>query len=828
MLGGVTPIVSVLGAAPAPDADTATLKSFARACASIGLHLILIEPGGKKPVDMRSPVRRRNDDGAAKDAARAEGRPDWDKVVSKSGVYLATDNTKLLDSYIERYRKTYGDSTPVNFGVAVGPSKLIVVDCDTAAQGLAFLSDFGWDPNTPPTVRSPGQRDADGNWAHSDGGHFYFTVDEPMPEESGSLTGPGGYAVLWANRYVLIPPSVRPEGPYSLVGQDFPAPEHLIGAVRANAEAKVSRRRDRDQDSVVTTAVDLWAGTLPWEDLLAPAGWSRAARQDNCGCDTWTAPGDHASPKSATAHDDGCTLGRYTQDNAPLHIWTDNPGPELEAWVAAHSTKTLSKLQVIAALEYGGNVGEAMRELQVIPDETGALAFGRDQDFALGVSRANLEEPLRLDTAPAGPVAGTYTLTSRGPDGKLEQTFDHTGAFLVEVLTPPDLFAVAGRLDDTEAAEDSPFEPAVPAGPLPGVPIVRPFRDWRDMPPPQFVVEGLIENKGLAAIIGAPGVGKSGVALDLAAAICTGARWVGRRTLQQRVLYLPGEGLAGSVQRLRAWESAHDRDLGDDLFIGDSIIQVAASNDVWSGLLTQITAYRISTIIIDTFARASVGLEENSATDVGRAISKFGQVKAAADATLIVVHHTAKASTAGRGSSALNGALDTELLIQETTWDSDEPCPGRPLLMSVSKQKNAAVPEHGIELMAVPWDDSFIITGPNGIVDDPLDGVATVRAVEAEPMINIAIRLWDFAGRFPSQGVTRSDLAYGVEPDAVTDRRRDAKTAWKLKVGEAVDLALKYDLLQTLTGAATGARYILGPGTPERARSRWAADMITD
>lgn len=817
MLGGMTPIATVLGSAPPADAETSRLKSFARACCQAGLHLLLIEPHGKKPVDMRSSVQRRNEDGSAQDAARAAGRPDWDKVKSKGGVYLATNDEKLITRYIGRYRdfyeSDYDTAAPINFGVAVGPSKLIVVDCDTRAQVEAFLTDAaawaGMDPNLaiPPTVRTPGQRDAEGNWAHSDGGHFYFTVDHPMPEYSGSLTAPGGYAILWANRYVLIPPSVREEGVYQLAGQDFPAPPWLRSIVERAVLARTQRSVDALVNVEITTAVDQWARTISWDDLLAPHGWVPTARQDGCGCDIWTAPGDHASPKSATAHDTGCSLGRYTPDNAPLHIWTDNPGPELEAWIASHGSKTLSRLQTVAALEYGGNVGEAMRELDVVPDESEALGFGKDLDHDLGISKANLDAPLEVTA-----LHGGYTLIRR-IDGEQD---DSPG--------DADPFASAGSV----ASDEEPTEVA-DEKPITGVPLIMPFGYWRDMAPPQFVIEGLLENRGFTAMVGAPGIGKSGVVLDMAAAICTGRPWMGRPTLRQPVLYLPGEGLSGAVQRILAWESAHDVDLSDELIVGDSIIQVAASQQAWSAVITRMLEFRIGLIIIDTFARASVGLEENSATDVGRAIAKFDKVRAATNSGLLVVHHTGKSGTT-RGSSALNGALDTELMISEGSWwksEDGEP-PGRPLDLWVTKQKNAAMPSGAISLMAMNHGDSFVMTGPSGIVDDPLDAMASPRAVIPEPIVSIAIRLQDFAQRFTSQGLTRSEFAYGVPSDDYTNQRRDARTAWKMRVNEAVDLGLKYQLLRTLTGSASGARYVPDIATAEQARQRWAEDNLLD
>ena len=257
-----------------------------------------------------------------------------ERIKSPSGVHLATDDAKTLSGYLTNYRKVYGESAPVNFALAVGPSRLIVVDCDTTEQVHAFLSDSGIPAHAPipPTVSSPGQRDAQGNMIHYGGGHFYFTLPEgvELPTSTGSMTMPGGYVFLWSGRYVLIPPSVRPEGAYTLTGQDYEAPAWIIDTITGYAAGRDARRADPavSDTGELGENIDAWASSVSWADILEPAGWAIAARPDGCGCEVWTAPGAHASPKSATAHDTGCTYHRYSEVNAPLHIWTDNPGGE--------------------------------------------------------------------------------------------------------------------------------------------------------------------------------------------------------------------------------------------------------------------------------------------------------------------------------------------------------------------------------------------------------------------------------------------------------------------------------------------------------------------
>lgn len=1031
MLGGITPLTTVLGAAPSPDADTLRIKNYAKTAASIGLHLLLIEPYSKVPVDMRSPVQRRTEDTAAQQLAREAGRADWSRVKSKGGVHLATDDAKLLGRYIDRYRKVYesdyDDHAPVNMAVAVGPSRLVIVDCDTDEQVAAFLSDAGISSDTPlpPTVRSPGQQDADGNWVHYGGGHYYFTLPEnvELPAGTGSLTMPGGYAILWDGRYVLIPPSVRKEGSYVLAGQDYEVPDWIVEAIRTHAAGRGDRRVPLGEDAGELAAnIDAWAELVSWEDLLEPAGWMIAARPDGCGCQVWTAPGVHASPKSATAHDTGCSYGRYSEVNAPLHIWTDNPPDELAAWIAEHGTKTITKLQFVALTSYNGDVGTACAELGMIPkDDLSLDTSGMVLD--LGLSASNLDEPIGLVgdplTAAAPMPAGVQTPPfDKGGDLPGIQPYVMTDDGPVRVDYPEDLdmdtsnlrasnetpWGIGARIDELknpavdppQTTDGTPFvpdnpnvrpslesskSPAVDAArerakaaacphvsrsaqtgscltcgdidptavraeyeqplcipvrpgdvwrdeyedmltaegfaehdsvdgsvefgstnpddgrvlrvefdratmvvtslsvddepmplisltPLrstlpvsaqpvpeqtptpetfsdPGTPTDPPvdppqfsepgeqpedgvletgdqfmprialFDYWRDIPPPEFVVDGILERGGMAGIIGPAGKGKTAVLLDMISCIATGQRWHGRATTQMRGIYLPGEGMSGAVQRLIAWEHAHKANIGTSIAVGESILRAAAPKSSWERLVQLILQNQMGFLVFDTWARMAVGIEENSATDVGKVIARLDEVRKLTGVTVIVLHHTTKGSTSGRGSSALNGALDTEILVTDELWcdDEDSMPPGKQLTVRVTKQKNAAEVQEGIPLLMKPYEDSIVITGPSGEIGDVFDEISVTRAILPEPSMDTAARIAKALEDFTTQGLTVSEAAQAVPADEWTARRGDAAKAWKLAIRRAIDLGMRFQLFETLSGNPTGSRYIRSVST---------------
>lgn len=959
MLGGTSPLSAVLGSAPTGDAiETSRYRNYAKSLASHGLHILLIAPGSKIPVDMRSSVQKRTDDTAAQKEAHEAGRPDWVKVKAKCGVHLGTDDPKLLTRYIDNYRKTYGDETPVNMAVAVGPSRLIIVDCDTEEQVAAFLSDAGIPADTPlpPTVRSPGQRDAEGNWAHYGGGHYWFTLPEgtELPSGSGSVTAPGGYAILWDGRYVLIPPSIRPEGAYGLAGQDYPAPDWIIERIRKHAEGRTDRRQEFGGElGELSENIDAWSQMVSWEDILEPAGWTMAARPDGCGCQVWTAPGAHASPKSATAHDTGCTFGRYSDVNAPLHIWTDNPGAELEEWIREHGSKTVTKLQLTAVLSYGGNVGTACAELGVIPKDD----LGLDNDVGvrdIGVSMSNLDAPITLDLPfdNGGDLPGMqpYVMTDDGPrkidglkspavDAALErarqfaeskdgETYTWTNQDLwpyrvyepgglsigfgdpadgVSWGTLPDGSIVTGHdapeQNDSVSAHPVPEQPLAadaepgrakdqvvapqvqvstaeleqpsaqpvpehnqteesvssesddactteqtdnphtlpntdtPSDPPPNdppkftdeggeyedgvlekgdqfMPRIALLDYWRDYPAPEYVVDGWIENGGMAAVIGPSGIGKTTVVLDILGAIATGSPWHGCATMKQRVLYMPGEGMSGSIQRMKAWERAHKADNGTGIAVAEGILRAGAPQESWAQLVRVILDNHIGMLVFDTFARMAVGVEENSANEVGKVTARLDQVRKLTGCTVLLLHHTGKASDLGRGSSALNGALDTEILVTGGWFDEggtpQQPmAEGEPVTVRTSKQKNAACapPQH---LLMVPYDGSVIMAGASGEIGNVFDEMGTTRAIMPEPPLETAVRIAKVLDEFTAQGLTVAEASVAVQQDEWTARLGNASSVWKIAIRRAIDLGMRHDLFETLSGKPTGARYIRG------------------
>lgn len=319
-----------------------------------GYAVIPVMPGGKRPICTLNSREVREAD--------KEGRHDCS---------LASEHildVSVADKVFKRLTK--GGVRP-NIGMVAGPSRAVIVDCDVPEEVDAFRQD--WFNATGDsevlehsvTSQSPGLWDEEKQeWAHKDGGHFIFDLPEgySFPPGVDVVKAPGGYDIKIGNSMVLIPPSVRPEGRYIPLSNVQTAQPWLLAMVEGLVSQVVERRAER---SAMTPhdGVAAWSMATPWADLLEPAGWEDTTKLDRCGCPIWTKPGGGStSYKSATAHLDDCPRYDNIEGHGPLHLWTTDPPEPLKEFVLS-GKRTITKLDFVAAMDYSGDVTEAMQEL---------------------------------------------------------------------------------------------------------------------------------------------------------------------------------------------------------------------------------------------------------------------------------------------------------------------------------------------------------------------------------------------------------------------------------------------------------------------------------
>lgn len=181
---------------------------------------------------------------------------------------------------------------------------------------------------------------------------------------------------------------------------------------------------------------------------------------------------------------------------------------------------------------------------------------------------------------------------------------------------------------------------------------------------PGYLVKGLLQRGAHAVAYGPPGAGKTFVALDLAYHVAAGLPWMERKTHQGLVLYLAYEGLGGLRKRAIALVQHYGRaDVPLYVHSADFNLREKRGREALGAVLAGLPEKPIL-VVVDTLARAMCGGDENSAQDMGALNDGVTALIEATGAAVLLTHHSGKGRVNGaRGSSALLGAVDTELEI---------------------------------------------------------------------------------------------------------------------------------------------------------------------
>lgn len=184
--------------------------------------------------------------------------------------------------------------------------------------------------------------------------------------------------------------------------------------------------------------------------------------------------------------------------------------------------------------------------------------------------------------------------------------------------------------------------------------------DLRALPQPEPLIDRTLDRNTVALLAGPPSSYKSFAALDWACSIATGKPWQGRGTVSGRVVLVAAEGAYGLNQRVSAWEEHHRIPVPNDrLTIVSQAVQLQRPNEL-AELIETVRSEPTAMVIIDTLARCAVGLDENSAKDMGIIIDAATQLRNHTDrGAIVLIHHTGKNGTTIRGSSALEAGVDT-------------------------------------------------------------------------------------------------------------------------------------------------------------------------
>lgn len=178
-----------------------------------------------------------------------------------------------------------------------------------------------------------------------------------------------------------------------------------------------------------------------------------------------------------------------------------------------------------------------------------------------------------------------------------------------------------------------------------------------------WAVHEVMPKKGIAAVYGQSGTGKSFLVMDMCAAIATGRPWFGRDVEKTGIAYFVLEGSGGLPRRLKAMHSAMDDELPKNfLFSANPVDLRLDAMTVCNAIREQ--EHEIGVVVIDTLNQSAPGIDENSSKEMGDIRSAIGKIQSELDCLVILVHHAGKDSDKGmRGHSSLFAAMDAVVKV---------------------------------------------------------------------------------------------------------------------------------------------------------------------
>lgn len=205
-------------------------------------------------------------------------------------------------------------------------------------------------------------------------------------------------------------------------------------------------------------------------------------------------------------------------------------------------------------------------------------------------------------------------------------------------------------------------------------------RELRDVPSPEWELDGRTQRGGRTLLVGPRGKHKTRALVAMLGASVTGGPCYGANATRQGPVYaVVAEDVPGFRERWFAWRESKGIEDEDDLMLHtwDHDVNLFTGSG-FEALLADIERVKPIAIGLDTISDLTTGADENSQKDMGIVRDRMKQLTRDGR-SLIAVHHTGLDESRERGSTVLGAMADTIILMK-----SD----GEHILMTCSKQRN--------------------------------------------------------------------------------------------------------------------------------------------
>ncbi len=239
-------------------------------------------------------------------------------------------------------------------------------------------------------------------------------------------------------------------------------------------------------------------------------------------------------------------------------------------------------------------------------------------------------------------------------------------------------------------------------------PVGRPYglmtlMEAANLPPRDWLIDGLLARNAVGFFGGAPKVGKSWLALELALCVALGVPFLGHEVSRKgRVLYFLGEESTPDVKsradRLLKGRGRTAQEVGDNLFLAEGVPYLE-QQEHRDSLIEVVREMRPELVVFDPLERFLTAGDTNSSKEM-RAVNNYYREELARRCQIgvIVVHHTDKKGHGLRGTGDFRAVSELTVLLGEHSGGSAHvkiemrnARPPEPFLLTLQDQPDGSV-----------------------------------------------------------------------------------------------------------------------------------------